>query len=165
MGVVGSQDTLTVGQGPLEQVDGLVESARSLVGGGEVVACGQGAGVVGSQGFGEEVHGVGQGQGGLRVSELRRVLQGVGEGVRGAGVGEQGLGVVLPGRRAQLLHEIEGLATAATTVPNRDGVDVHRPQERGGPSLDPPPALGLGPPDLPDHAALKPVDHHFGVVL
>ena len=89
----------------------------------------------------------------------------MGEGIRGAGVEEQGLGVVLSGRRAQLLHQIEGLATAAGIVPNRDGGDVHRPQEPGGLLLDPPPALGLGPPFLPDHAALKPVDHHLGAVL
>ena len=121
--------------------------------------------MVGSQGLVEEVHGVGQGHGGLRVPELCRVPQGVGEDIRGAGAGEQGLGVVLPGRRAQLLHQIEGLATAAGIVPNRDGGDVHRPQEPGGLLLDPPPALGLGPPFLPDHAALKPVDHHLGAVL
>ena len=164
-GVVGSQDALAVGQGPLEQGDGLFEPSRGQVGGGEVAPRGQGVGVVGSQGPGEEVHGVGQGQGGLRVPELCCVLQGVGEGVRGAGAGEQGLGVVLSGRRAQLLHEIEGLATAAGIVPNRDGGDVHRPQERGGLLLDLPPALGLVLPRLPDHAALKPVDHHFRVVL
>ena len=66
------------------QVDGLFKFARGSVGVGEVVARGQGAGVVGSQGLGEEVHGVGQGQGGLRSPELCRVPQGVGEGVRGA---------------------------------------------------------------------------------
>ena len=121
--------------------------------------------MVGAQGLIEEVHSVGQGHGGLRTPQLRRVPQGVGEGIRGAGAGEQGLGVVLSGRRAQLLHEIEGLATAAGIVPNWDGVDVHRPQEPGGCLLDPPPALGLGPPFLPDHAALKPVDHHLGAVL
>ena len=120
--------------------------------------------MVGSQGLVEEVHGVGQGQGGLRSPELRRVPQGVGEGIRGAGAGEQGLGVVLPGRRAQLLHQIEGLPPPLGAVRNRDGGDVHRPQEPGGRLLDPPPALGLGPPFLPDHAALKPVDHHFRVV-
>ena len=165
MGVVGPQDAFAVGQGLLEQVDGLVEPARGPVGEGEVVARGQGVGVVGSQSLGEEVHGVGQGQGGLRVPELRRMPQGVGEGVRGAGVGEQGLGVVLPGRRAQLLHEIEGLTTTEGTVRDRDGVDVHRPQEPGGRLLDPPPTLGLVPPGLPDHAALEPVDHHLGAVL
>ena len=121
--------------------------------------------MVGAQGLIEEVHGVGQGQGGLRSPELRRVLQGVGEGIRGAGVEEQGLGVVLSGRRAQLLHQIEGLATAAGIVPNRDGGDVHRPQEPGGLLLDPPPTLGLVLPRLPDHTALKPVDHHPGAVL
>ena len=164
--MVGSQDALAVGQVPLEQGDGLFEPSRGQVGGGEVAPRDQGVGVVRPQGPGEEVHGVGQGQGGLRVPELCCVLQGVGEGVRGAGVEEQGLGVVLSGRRAQLLHQIEGLATTAGTVPNRDGGDVsHRPQERGGLLLDPPPALGLVLPRLPDHAALKPVDHHLGVVL
>ena len=44
--------------------------------------------MVGSQGLVEEVHGVGQGQGGLGSPELCRVPQGVGEGVRGAEMGE-----------------------------------------------------------------------------
>ena len=166
IGVIGSQYTQTVLQNLLVQVDDLLESARGSVGVGEIVARGQGAGVVGPQGLIEEVHGVGQGHGGLRVPELRRMPQGVCEGVRGAGIREQALGVVLPGDCAQLLHQIEGLATTADTVRNRDGDDVsHRPQEPGGRLLDPPPALGLDPPDLPDHPALKPVDHHFGVVL
>ena len=165
MGVVGSQDAQAVGQGLLEQVDGLVESARGPVGGGEVVARGQGAGVVGAQGLIEEVHGVGQGQGGLRVSELCRVLQGVCEGVCGAGIREQGLGVVLSGRRPQLLHQIEGLPPPLGAVRDWDGGDVHRPQEPGGRLLDSPPALGLAPPDLPDDPALKFADHHLGVVL
>ena len=165
VGVVGPQDALAIGQGPLVQADGLVDSARGQVGVGEVAPRGQGVGVVGAQGLIEEVHGVGQGQGGLRVPEPRRVPQGVGEGVRGAGVGEQALGVVLPGDCAQLLHQIEGLATATGTVSNRDGGDVHRPQEPGGLLLDPPPARRLGLPRLPDRPALKPVDHHFGAVL
>ena len=166
VGVIDSQDALTVNQGLLEQVNGLVESARGLIGVGEVVARGQGAGVVGPQGPGEEAHGVGQGQGGLRVPELRRMPQGVCEGVCGAGVGEQVPGVVLPGNCAQLLHEIEGLATTASTIPNRDGDDArHRPQEPGSRLLDPFPALGFVPPGLPDRPALKPVDHHFGAVL
>ena len=38
-----------VGEGLLVLGDGLVEPARFLVGVGEVVACGQGVGVVGSQ--------------------------------------------------------------------------------------------------------------------
>ena len=164
VGVVGSQDALTIGQGLLEQVDGLVESARGLVGVGEVVARGQGVGVVGSQGLIEEVHGVGQGQGGLRTPKPCRVLQGVREGIRGAGVGEQAPGVGLPSRRAQLFHQIEGLATAGT-VRNRDGGDVHRPQEPGGRLLDPFPVRRFIPSSLPDHATLKPVDHHFGTVL
>ena len=117
------------------------------------------------QGLIEEVRGAGQGQGGLRVPELRRMPQGVCKGVRGAGVGEQAPGVVLACRRAQLLHEIEGLATTASTVRDRDGGDVHRPQEPGGRLLDPPPTLGLVLPRLPDRPALKPVDHHLGVVL
>ena len=71
--MVGSQDTQSVGQGLLEQGDGLLESVRSLVGGGEAAPCGQGVGVGGPQGLIEEVHGVGQGHGGLRVPELRRV--------------------------------------------------------------------------------------------
>ena len=121
--------------------------------------------MVWSQGLIEEVHGVGQGQGGLRVPKLRRVPQGVCEGVRGAEIREQALGVVLPGDCAQLLHQIEGLATATGAVRDRDGGDVHRPQEPGGRFFDPPPTLGLVPPGLPDHAALKPVDHHPGVVL
>ena len=165
VGVVGPQNTQDLGQVPLVQVDGLFEFARRLIGAGEVVARGQGARVVGSQGLGEEVHGVGQGQGGLWVPEFRRVLQGVGEGGCGAGVGEQALRVVLPGRLAQLLHQIEGLATTTGTVRNRDGGDVHRLQEPGDLLLDPPPALGLVLPRLPDHAALKPVDHHPGAVL
>ena len=164
-GVIGPQDVLVGGQNLLEQEDGLVESARGLVGNGEVAPRGQGAGVVGPQGLIEEVHGVGQGHGGLRTPQLRRMPQGVCEGIRSAGAGEQTLGVVLSGRRAQLLHEIEGLATTATTVRNWDGGGVHRPQKFGGLLLNPPPALGLGPPFLPDHAALKPVNHHFRAVL
>ena len=165
MRVVGSQDALAVGQGPLEQEDGLLKSVRSLVGGGEAATCGQGVGVVRSQSFIEKVHGVGQGQGGLRVPELRRVPQGVRKGTRGAGAGEQAPGMVLPGRRPQLLHKIEDLATTAATVPNRDGGDVHRPQEPGGRLLDPPPTRRLGLPRLPNHSALKFADHHFGAIL
>ena len=73
VGVVGPQDAQTVGQVLLVQIDGLLESARGPVSVGEVISRGQGGGVVGSQGLVEEVHGVGQGQGGLRVPELRRV--------------------------------------------------------------------------------------------
>ena len=46
MGVVGSQDALAVIQAPLEQGNGLAESARGLVGVGEAVARGEGVGVV-----------------------------------------------------------------------------------------------------------------------
>ena len=38
MGVVGAQDALAVGEGLFEQIDGLFESARVLVGAGEVVS-------------------------------------------------------------------------------------------------------------------------------
>ena len=44
-----SQDAGAVLEGLFEQWDGLVESARVLVGDGEVVACGEGVGVVGAQ--------------------------------------------------------------------------------------------------------------------
>ena len=91
--------------------------------------------------------------------------QGVCEGVRGAETEEQALGVVLPGRRAQLLHQIEGLATTEAAVRDRDGGDVHRPQEPGSLLLNPLPARRLVLPRLPDHAALKPVNHHFRAVL
>ena len=163
--VVVSQDAQAVGQGPLEQGDGIIDPARGQVGEGEADPREQGAGVVGPQGLIEEVHGVGQGHGGLRVPELHRVPQGEGEGVRGAGVGEQALGVVLPGRHAQLLHQIESLPPPLGAVRDRDGGDVHRLQEPGGLLLDPPPTLGLVLPRLPDRPALKPVDHHLGAVL
>ena len=48
--MVGAQDAGAVVEGLLEQGDGLVESAGGLVGVGEVVACGEGVGVVGAQG-------------------------------------------------------------------------------------------------------------------
>ena len=38
VGVVGAQDALAVGEGLFEQIDGLFESARVLVGAGEVVS-------------------------------------------------------------------------------------------------------------------------------
>ena len=44
-----SQDAGAVLEGLFEQWDGLVESARVVVGDGEVVACGEGVGVVGAQ--------------------------------------------------------------------------------------------------------------------
>ena len=47
--MVGSQDVGASVEGLLEQGDGFVESARIPVGDGEVVARGQGVGVVGSQ--------------------------------------------------------------------------------------------------------------------
>ena len=46
VGVVGPQDAQGLGQVLLVQVDGLVEPARSPVGVGEVVARGEGVGVV-----------------------------------------------------------------------------------------------------------------------
>ena len=47
--MVGAQDPLAVGEGPLVQRDGLVQAPRRLIGAGEVVAGGQGIGVVGAQ--------------------------------------------------------------------------------------------------------------------
>ena len=47
--MVGSQDALTIGQGLPVQTGGLAEPARGLVGVGEVVARGQGVGVVWTQ--------------------------------------------------------------------------------------------------------------------
>ena len=48
--MVGAQGAFAVGQVPLVQRNGLFESARVLVGAGEVVAGGEGVGVVGAQG-------------------------------------------------------------------------------------------------------------------
>jgi len=75
--VVGSQGAGEVGEVLLEQGDGFVESARVLVGVGEVVACGQGVGVVGAEDADAVLEGLlVQGDG---LVELARVLVGVGE--------------------------------------------------------------------------------------
>ena len=75
-------------EGFFEEWDGVVESARSIVGGGEVVAAGEGVGVVGAEdldlgceGFFEEWDG---------VVESARILVGEGEVVAGV----EGVGVV-----------------------------------------------------------------------
>ena len=47
--MVGPQDALAIGQGPLVQVDGLFEFARRLIGAGEVTPRDKGVGVVGPQ--------------------------------------------------------------------------------------------------------------------
>ena len=47
--MVGAQHPLAIGEGPLEQWDRLVQPPRRLVGASEVVAGGQGVGVVGAQ--------------------------------------------------------------------------------------------------------------------
>ena len=47
--MVGAQDAQAVGQVLLVQADGLLGSARGLIGVGEVVARGEGVGVVGPQ--------------------------------------------------------------------------------------------------------------------
>ena len=88
VGVVGAQDAQAVGEGLLVQGDGLAEAAGRFVGAGEVVAGGQGAGVVGAQDFAEVLHGVGQGQGRLGGSELRRIPQGGCKNIPDAGIGE-----------------------------------------------------------------------------
>ena len=88
VGVVGAQDALTVGEGLLVQGNGLVEAAGRFVGVCEVVAGGQGVGVVGAQDFAEVLHGVGQGQGSLGGSELRRIPQGGCKNIPDAGIGE-----------------------------------------------------------------------------
>ena len=49
----GAQDAGEVGEVPLEQGDGLVESAGGLVGAGEVAARGEGVKVVGTRETGE----------------------------------------------------------------------------------------------------------------
>ena len=66
----------------------LVEAAGGPVGAGEVVAGGQGGGGVGAQDFAEVLHGVGQGQGRLGGSELRRIPQGGCKNIPDAGIGE-----------------------------------------------------------------------------
>ena len=88
VGVVGAQDAQAVGEGLFVQGDGLVEAAGGPVGAGEVVAGGQGVGVVGAQDFAEVLHGVGQGQGRLGGSELRRIPQGGCKNIPDAGIGE-----------------------------------------------------------------------------
>ena len=47
--MVGSEELLFGGEGFFEEWDGVVESARILIGAGEVVAGYQGVGVVGSE--------------------------------------------------------------------------------------------------------------------
>ena len=50
--MVGAQDVGAVFEGLFVQGDGLIEPACVLVGAGEVVACGEGVGVVGAQDVG-----------------------------------------------------------------------------------------------------------------
>ena len=88
VGVVGAQDAQAVGEVLLVQGDGLAEVAGRFVGAGEVVSGGQGVGVVGAQDFAEVLHGVGQGQGRLGGSELRRIPQGGCKNIPDAGIGE-----------------------------------------------------------------------------
>lgn len=75
-------------EGFLEEWDGVVESARSLVGAGEVIAAGEGVGVVGA----EELLSAGEGflEEGDGVVESARSLVSEGEIVAGA----KGVGVV-----------------------------------------------------------------------
>ena len=51
LGVVGAEDPFAVGQGPLEQIDGLVEPARIAMSGGEIFSGGYGVRVVGPQDY------------------------------------------------------------------------------------------------------------------
>ena len=55
--MVGSEELGLGCEGFFEEWDGVVESARSIVGGGEVVAAGEGVGVVGSEDSGSGFEG------------------------------------------------------------------------------------------------------------
>ena len=74
---MGSQDAGAVFEVLLVLGDGIVEPARGLVGVGEVVACGEGVGVVGSQDAGAVLEGLlVQGDG---LIEPAGILVGAGE--------------------------------------------------------------------------------------
>ena len=88
--MVGSEDSGLGFEGFLEEWDGVVESARILVSEGEVVAAGEGVGVVGPEDSGEGFEGFLEEWDG--VVESARSPVGVGEVVAGA----EGVGVVGP---------------------------------------------------------------------
>ena len=73
--MVGSQDASAVFEGLLVQGDGLVEPARCLVGAGEVVACGQGAGVIGAQGVARPCNRISKGKRQMWHPKVGRIPQ------------------------------------------------------------------------------------------
>ena len=115
--MVGSEDPGSGFEGFLEEGDGVVESARSPVGGGEVVAAGEGVGVVGSEDPGSGFEGFfEEGDG---VVDSARILVGAGE-IIAAG---EGVGVVgaeeSPRLLRRVLEDLDGAVEIASLCGDR----------------------------------------------